>query len=115
MHAAGAGCFAERRADPSGKFREAVGACQSLVCLIHSAAVDKLVYFRYQIVQGTAGRHARNHHTRLAEGNAAVHTSVCLFFCLFHRCHIMKFLKILYSFFDAFHCSFPPYAFPTLT
>ena len=26
--------------------------CQSLVCLIHSAAVDKLVYFRYQIVPG---------------------------------------------------------------
>ena len=71
---AGAGRLTQGGTHPGGELRQAVGAAEADIRLFPVAVVHQIVDLRHQVVEGTAGGHAADHHPRLAEGDAAVHT-----------------------------------------
>ena len=71
----GTGSFAQSRTHMAGKFRKTVGLGQSLVSLSPFSPVYQIIGLRHQVVQRTAGSHPCDHHTCLAEGNAAFHAA----------------------------------------
>ncbi len=72
---AGAGRLAQGGADPGCKLRKAVGLCEPAVSLLPVPGVNQIVPLRHQIVERTAAGHPAKIHSRLAEGNAALHTA----------------------------------------
>ena len=71
---AGAGRLTQSRTHPGGELGQTVGATEADICLLPVAVVHQIVDLRHQVVEWTAGGHAADHHPRLAEGDAAVHT-----------------------------------------
>ena len=89
--AAGAGSFAQSRAYPAGKLREAVGGAQAMHSQIPLALVDQVVPLRDQVVQRTTQPLAMKHNTGLAKGHAAAQAAAALLLTLFYavcHCHI---------------------------
>ena len=97
VQVAGTRRFAERRADPAGELRKAVGGFQAFVRLLPVARVNQIVRLRHQIVQGASADHSGEHSARLTEGNAARHTSGSLKSLLFQRQGRAELLKVLNS------------------
>ena len=92
--AAGAGSHAQTWADAAGKFRERGGLAQTRQRMLPVAAVNHIVPLRNQVVQRTAGVHAGELHTALAERHAAVHAACALLLPMLSIEGRVKFVKV---------------------
>ena len=70
--------FARRGADAAGEFGEIVRLVQPFERLLPQAAIDEVVPFRDEVVDGTAAGHAAEERAGVAEGRAAVHAARAL-------------------------------------
>ena len=75
--------FAKCRTHSGCKLRKTVCLVQTQECLLPVSCVHKIICLRNQIVQRTAGSHSADHHTCLAEGDAAGHAACSLKFLFF--------------------------------
>ena len=80
---AGTCSLTKRRTHSGCKLRKTVGLVQTKECLFPVSCVYKIVCLRNQVVKRTAGSHSADHHTCLAEGNAAGHATCSLKFLFF--------------------------------
>ena len=78
VNAEHAGALARRRTDAAGELGEIVGLVQTFQRLAPEAAVNQVIPFRDQVVDGTAGGHPLDEGARVAEGDAAVHAACAL-------------------------------------
>src|SRR5262249_5135499 len=65
--------FARRRADTAGEFRKIVRLVQALDGFFPQAVVNEIVPLRNEVIDGTAGRHAFEQGSRMAEWHTAIH------------------------------------------
>ena len=77
------GRLTKSRAYPGSKFRKIVCLFQPVICLFPVAVINQVIPLRHQIMQRTAACHPCDHLSRLAERDAACHTSGALYFLLF--------------------------------
>ena len=80
------GTFTGGRTYPSCKFREVVGRAEYFVCLMPAFPVHGIVKLWYDISQGASA---------MAEGDAAVHASRCLFVEFLWLERFYKFIVVL--------------------
>ncbi len=73
-----AGAFAGSGTNAPGEFGEVVGFVQAIEGLFPQAAIDQIVKFGNQIVDGTTAGHAADQGAGVAKGNAAVHAACAL-------------------------------------
>ena len=67
--------FARRGTNATGEFREIIGLMQAFEGFAPKAAIDEVVPFGNEIVDGAAGSHAADERAGVAEGNAAIHAT----------------------------------------
>jgi hypothetical protein len=73
-----AGAFAGSGADAAGEVGEVIGFMEAFEGFAPEAAVNEVVPFGDEVVDGTAGGHAAEEEAGVAEGNAAVHAAGAL-------------------------------------
>ena len=71
---------------------------QTVVSLFPVSGIDKIIPFRAEVVQRTAGCHTVYHFSVLAERHSACHTACSLKLLFFQRQRDMKFVKIFDTF-----------------
>ena len=92
--AAGAGGFAQSRADPAGELGKAVGGKQAAQRKLPPAMPEQLVPLGDEVVQRAARGRAAQDRPRLAEGHAAVHAAAGLGLLFFPRQPGVKFAEV---------------------
>ena len=95
---AGAGGFTEGRADASRKLGEIICFKQSGKGVLKIAVVYLVIPLRYEIVERTSRDHPVERHSRLTEGDAAVHTSCSMKPSFLSGKLLVEFIEIFYSF-----------------
>jgi hypothetical protein len=73
-----AGAFAGSGTDPSGEVGEVVGFLEAFKGFAPEAAVDEVVPFGNEVMNGTAGGHAAEEEAGVAKGNPAIHAAGAL-------------------------------------
>src|SRR6266545_3392550 len=86
--------FAGRRTDPAGELREIVRLVQPVQRLAPQAAIDQIIPFRDEIVDGTSAGHPIEQGARVAEGYAAIHATGPLVAQLLLREMVVKLLPV---------------------
>jgi hypothetical protein len=94
MDAQNAGAFARGRANAASEFRKVICFVQSFQRFVPEAAINKIVPFWDQIVDGTATRHATDQLACVAKRNPTVHAARTLKPKFILRHVMMKFFPV---------------------
>ena len=81
-------------ANPSGELRKIVRLVQTIECLAPVTAIDQIVPFGNQVIDGTSRRHSRHQRTGVTERNSTIHASRTLRPQFFFGHVLVKFIPI---------------------
>ena len=76
-------CFTKSRTDMRSELWKTMCFRKPFIRLFQIALIYQIIHFRNQIMQWASGSHSGNHHSRLTERNATIHTACRLLLLFF--------------------------------